>query len=277
MARVLRAAGTAAGFALLAACSAPAHAALSPSQAATSTTTPGSEPGSGSSSSTAVAAPTTTSAPTTTTAAPPRFPSAPVAPIGPTGGVAPVVSRVDTDDPVVFLTIDDGQVRDPRVPALLAEHDVPVTLFLNEAPLRADPAYFQQFVDMGASVNSHTLDHPDLATLGPSAQQREICGMADVVDEVLVPHGHLFRPPFGSYDGTTRAAAATCGMNVVVTWRAALNSGMVQLQEGTELRPGDIILSHFRDDLYDNLQELLRVVEAEGLTLARLDDYLPAP
>jgi peptidoglycan/xylan/chitin deacetylase (PgdA/CDA1 family) len=222
--------------------------------------------------------PTTTAAPTTTTTAPaPTWPSGPVASVGPTAGLAPLVSRVKTTDPVVFLTIDDGMVRDPRVPQFLAEHNIPVTLFLNEGPVKADPAYFAQFAAMGAPIESHTRTHPNLTGMGLSAQKAQICGMADVIDQKIGPHGHLFRPPFGAYDDTTRRAAAQCGANAVITWRAALNDGMVQLQQGDRLQPGDIILSHFRPDLYDNLVELWNRTQEWGLSFAALEAYLPPP
>jgi peptidoglycan/xylan/chitin deacetylase (PgdA/CDA1 family) len=161
------------------------------------------------------------------------------------------------------------------VPQFLAEHHIPVTLFLNEGPLRADPAYWAQFTAMGAPIESHTRTHPDLKGWAVTRQKGQICGMFDVITQVAGEHGHLFRPPFGSYDDATRLAAAQCGANAVVTWKAALNSGMVQLQSGDRLVPGDIVLSHFRDDLYDNLVELWSRMQQWGLTFAPLEAYLP--
>ncbi|MEI7622572.1 MAG: polysaccharide deacetylase family protein, partial [Actinomycetes bacterium] len=98
-------------------------------------------------------APSTTLPPTTTTTK--AWPKTPVNPIPPAGAV-PVISRVATSDPVVFLTIDDGNVRDPRIPELLAEFNVPATLFMNEGPFLADPNYFLQVAASGGSINSHT-------------------------------------------------------------------------------------------------------------------------
>jgi peptidoglycan/xylan/chitin deacetylase (PgdA/CDA1 family) len=34
---------------------------------------------------------------------------------GEPGGLIPVLTRIDTTDPVVFITIDDGSDKDPRV------------------------------------------------------------------------------------------------------------------------------------------------------------------
>jgi peptidoglycan/xylan/chitin deacetylase (PgdA/CDA1 family) len=223
------------------------------------------------------AAPTTVAPTTSVAPAPPVWPSGPVTPVGPSGGMAPVVSRVKTTDPVIFLTIDDGMLRDPRVPQFLAEHHIPVTLFLNEGPLKADPDYFAQFTAMGDVVESHTRTHPRMKGMGLDAQKAQICGMATVIDQQLGHHGHLFRPPFGSYDDTTRRAAAQCGDNAVVTWRAALNDGMVQIQNGDRLVPGDIVLSHFRPDLYDDLVVLWAKAQEWGLSFAALEAYLPPP
>jgi hypothetical protein len=51
----------------------------------------------------------------------------------------------------------------------------------------------------------------------------------------------------------------------------------VQYQQGNQLRPGDIVLSHFRDDLYDNIRALLWQARLQGLTIAPVEDYLPLP
>jgi peptidoglycan-N-acetylglucosamine deacetylase len=40
-------------------------------------------------------------------------------PLASTPGAAPVITRVETTDPVVFLTIDDGHTRNPEVKAAL--------------------------------------------------------------------------------------------------------------------------------------------------------------
>lgn len=224
---------------------------------------------------TATAPPTTTSTlpPTTTTTAP-RWPSTPVPPL-PAYGSAPVISRVDTTDPVIFLTIDDGMIRDPRVPEYLAANKIPVTLFLNEGPLRADPDYFLRVIAAGGSINSHTRSHPDLRKLSATAQRNEICGMRAVIGEYALVPGHFFRAPYGGSNATTQTAVTSCGINAILFWHAALNDGRVQLQQGTKLQAGDIVLSHFRADLYDNLVALMAKAYAEGFAIASLDDYLP--
>jgi hypothetical protein len=40
------------------------------------------------------------------------------------------------------------------------------------------------------------------------------------------------------------------------------------------LQNGDVILLHWRPDLLDNLHDVVARCQAEGFTIARLEDYL---
>lgn len=217
---------------------------------------------------------TTTSSTTTTTVS--DWPRTPV-PDRPATAPVPVMSRIATDDPVVFLTIDDGAVRDPRVADLLATAKIPATLFVNESYFLADPDYFARVASGGGSINSHTRTHRRLTTLTEAQQRNEICGMRDVLARHLLAPGHLFRSPYGIQNATTQRVAATCGINAILMWRATINNGQVQYQQGDTLRPGDIVLSHFRADLYEGLVAFLFEAGRAGLTVAPIEDYLPLP
>jgi peptidoglycan/xylan/chitin deacetylase (PgdA/CDA1 family) len=219
--------------------------------------------------------PATTLPATTTTQPWQRFPTSPVEPVGPTNGSTPVFNHIRTTDPVVFLTIDDGLVRDPRIAALLAEHHATATLFINPGPLFQDVDYFAEFVALGGTINSHTINHPHLRGLSLEEQRREVCGGAGAIRRAYGFAGGYFRPPYGEYDDTTLRAAASCGIRAALTWRVVLSSGEVHTQGGGPLQPGDIVLTHFRTDLYDNLVTFFAQCESQGLVVARLEDYLP--
>ena len=193
---------------------------------------------------------------------------------GPDGAV--VVSRVDTTDKVVFLTIDDGRVKDPAVMDFLVERRWPATLFLVSGEFKADPAYFGRIIEVGGNISSHTMNHPALKGMAYEQQRWQICGMKDKIAEQFGGYaGHLFRPPYGSWDGNTRRAAASCGINAVVVWNSELWEGNVDLARRPALQPGDIFLTHFRSDLLDNLKALEAAITAQGFTIGRLEDYLP--
>ncbi|CAB4364917.1 unannotated protein [freshwater metagenome] len=226
---------------------------------------------------TSMSSTSTSSTTTTTTAAAwQAFPTSPVKPYPIPHGSSPLLSRIDTTDPVVFITIDDGLVRDPRVAQLLADHGATATLFLNSGPIRLDPGYFVPFLWIGGSINSHTSHHPHLRGLDFDAQRKEICAVVQQIDKVYGGNGGYFRPPYGEWDRTTLAAAASCGVRAVLLWKETMADGEIRTQGSKPIQPGDIVLLHFRTDLYDNLTALFAQLDLQGLSVARLEDYLPA-
>ncbi len=221
----------------------------------------------------ALASPTTEASTTLVTAVPVATP--PPRDV-PTGRVPETLTRVPTTDPVVFLTIDDGAVRDPAVVDQIRQAGVPVSLFLVESEARAGVAYFRELVAAGATVQNHTLSHPDLRTLSFDAQIEELCGATAIARILFGAAPTLFRPPFGFFDATTRQAAARCGFSTMVLWEATVNDGVLRIQGGRDrLMPGDIILMHFRPDLSENLSVVFDALAAAGLGVGRLEDYVP--
>jgi peptidoglycan/xylan/chitin deacetylase (PgdA/CDA1 family) len=190
------------------------------------------------------------------------------------GSVAPIISRVPTTNPVVFFTIDDGMVRDPAVVDFLRDHRIPVTTFVLPNYLHEDPAYFQAIHALGASVQDHTVSHADLRKLDAAAQQREMCGVLDEYATRFGARPWLFRPPGGFLNQSVPVVARQCGIRAVVTWRATMNDGRLDVQGGGSLQPGDIILMHFRTDLRGNLEVALNAAHAAGLQPAPLEQYL---
>ncbi len=207
---------------------------------------------------------------------PPTASTVPAPTTAPLGTVPPVVSKVPTSDPVVFFTIDDGLVRDPKVVDFLKQHKIPVTMFLIPEPAREGEAYFKQIQALGGTIQDHTQNHRDLAKLGPGAQQREVCGPLDDYATRFGQRPWMFRPPNGDYDSTTKGAVRVCGLRELVLWTGSTNDGRLDLQHPGPLQPGDIILMHFRTDLRRNLEVALNAAHAAGLTPGRLDHYLPS-
>ncbi|XUM04453.1 polysaccharide deacetylase family protein [Streptomyces venezuelae ATCC 10712] len=143
-------------------------------------------------------------------AAPPAPPSVkPV--VRPAGGPVPVISEIPTREKIVFLTIDDGAEKDPGFVRMMKDLKVPFTMFLTDASIRADYPYFAPLIAQGHGLANHTLTHPNLPTLGPEAQRREICGQQTRLKERYGITPRLFRPPYGNWNEATRAAAGSAG------------------------------------------------------------------
>lgn len=190
------------------------------------------------------------------------------------GGLAPVLHRIPTNLPVVFVTIDDGAVRDPHALDLITRSGAHPTLFLTNRYVHEHEDYFRALQKAGAMIEDHTLTHPDLKGKPYPMQHDEICKTADDYAAAFGTRPVLFRPPFGASDATTQRAAADCGMRAVIDWTAAVNDGHVQFQAGTKLKPGDIVLMHFRPTFVADYTALITQAAKDGLSPAPLLDFL---
>ncbi len=226
---------------------------------------------------------TTTTLPPTTTTTPLRVPGLglpkqpPPTPMAlPSTNSAPIISRITTTNKVIFLGIDDGIVRDPAVADLLKQANIPFTMFLVKGEADAGADYFRQLQQYGGVVEAHTVTHPDLTKLSYGQVQNEVCGDQDDYQQLFGRRPTLFRSPYGATNGNVQAAAASCGLKAVVLWKGSTNDGRFDLQDGTQLTPGDVVLMHFRTDLLADLQKVFEVCKQQGFAIASLQDYLPA-
>jgi peptidoglycan/xylan/chitin deacetylase (PgdA/CDA1 family) len=195
----------------------------------------------------------------------------------PVSAVAPTVSRVTTTDRVIFLGIDDGLVRDAAVLDYLSANHMPFSAFVMPSVLTADPAFWARARAIGGTIQAHSVTHANLTRVSTDQVRREICGSADAIGSATGMHPTLFRPPYGAYNDTVRAIAAQCGIYALVMWKGSTNDGRVDFQE-RDMKPGDVLLMHWRPDLLQNLQAVVALVNAQGFRIAKLENYLgPVP
>ncbi|HWS35698.1 MAG TPA: polysaccharide deacetylase family protein [Actinoplanes sp.] len=193
----------------------------------------------------------------------------------PGGDAVEYLHRIPTDQKVAFLTIDDGYLKLPEAQELIAAAGVPVTLFLTTDAVKDDPDYFKPMVDAGAVIESHTISHPNLRGKSYEFQRREICGSADKLEKWYTRRPTLFRPPFGNKDENTLRAAKSCGMTAAFMWTETVHKGKVRYQGTKGVKPGDIILMHFREAFRADFVNALKAIHRAGLTPALLEDYMP--
>ncbi|MFD9647631.1 polysaccharide deacetylase family protein, partial [Streptomyces sp. NPDC059082] len=196
----------------------------------------------------------------------------------PGAGAEPVgvLARSHTPDPVVFITLDDGWNHDPAAARLLLDRRVPASLFLLPGAYAYDSGYFRTLLDQGRSrVENHTVDHPDLTALDAEGQRAQVCGARDRHLARFGDGPRLLRPPYGTYDATTRTTARACGAKALVTWTYDLTTWGGWTPPAPALKPGDIILLHFNETVTQDLERALDAARAAGLTPAPLRDYVP--
>ncbi|WP_329580878.1 polysaccharide deacetylase family protein [Kitasatospora sp. NBC_01250] len=202
-------------------------------------------------------------------------------------GQVPVISNITTTDKVVFVTLDDGAEKDPKFIEMMNDLKVPITMFLMNDTIKDDYGYFKPLQAAGNSIQNHTLHHPQMSTKSAAEQKSEVCGDQQVLTQQYGTAPILFRPPYGdgAHTPTLNTAVQQCGPRAIVLWRETMQIHDMQYQTADKkLKPGDIILAHFRgptdlkgETMTQMFGELLSRIQEQGFTVARLDDYIAPP
>ncbi|MFD9604527.1 polysaccharide deacetylase family protein [Streptomyces sp. NPDC059970] len=192
----------------------------------------------------------------------------------------PVFTTVPTKDRVVFLTMDDGDEKDPELLQMMDELDIPYSAFLSDYLVRDSYGYFLEMQRLGVGLNNHTLNHPYLPGLSYKEQKSEICDQQAIIAEQYGQRPTLFRPPYGNYNADTLRIAKSCGIKAVPLWNAEAFPDRMEWREADQdLHPGDIILTHFRGrkdwggSMADLVRAVMKTITDKGYAVARLEDY----
>ena len=191
-----------------------------------------------------------------------------------------VEAHITTKNPVFFLTIDDGWSQQEAAADYVTETKLPVTVFLTNAAVSQNWAFFKK---MGAydAVQNHSMTHKALSAASTDLSF-EICATQKRYEDKYGVRPWILRPPYGAGFMPKRDAAAliektaaSCGIKHVTLWNVTVSEAGVIEFAGTPYRKGDIVLLHFEGDLKANLQKVIKQYAAHGLKPASLSEYLP--
>ncbi|MGA1502267.1 MAG: polysaccharide deacetylase family protein [Candidatus Nanopelagicales bacterium] len=186
-----------------------------------------------------------------------------------------VLNWVETDDPVFFITIDDGLVDSPAVLDFIERNQIPVTAFLTEYAVRNKTDYFEAATAFGGSVQNHTMVHGALDDPATDVEW-EICETQDRFDKQFGYTPWMLRPPYGAgpKDPEVLKYAEQCGINRIVLWNVVVTDDNQIEYWAPPIKAGDIVLLHWVDGMEVGLQKVLELGKAQGLTPAALEDYI---
>lgn len=195
----------------------------------------------------------------------------------------PVLTRLPTSLPEVWLTIDDGPSADTQgMLDLLQKHDARATFFLVGERARHHPELVHAITAAGHGIGNHSFAHPApwFWALSPSGVRQEIdeaqrllttlAGSAPSWFRAVVGHANPFIAPALTRHGLTRVSWSARGYDGV--------SGDVErvvARIGQDLQPGAIVLLHEgapHGNSVAILERVLRTLDARGLRAV-----LPSP
>jgi len=163
-----------------------------------------------------------------------------------------IISRVDTREPVVALTFDDGPTATyaDEVLSILASRHVRATFFVNGAPLEEVPEIARRLVAAGHELGNHTFSHERMVL----RSQRFISSEIERTDALIRATGQqgeiYFRPPFGWklvglpwFLWRNGRTTITWDIDADAAWKR-LDGPQLAAACVERVRPGSIILMH---------------------------------
>ncbi len=188
----------------------------------------------------------------------------------------PVVTRFETDQREIWLTIDDGpDPRDtPEILDLLARHDARATFFVIGKKVDRHRDLVRRIIEEGHTLGNHTHSHPSALWWGfpGPCVRREIARGNESLAAATGTVPALFRSPVGMNNRHIHPAAHASGQRVI-GWSAEGGDGcpatptriVNRIMSG--IRPGAIALLHESGGSRHRVLTLARLLErlsAEG-------------
>lgn len=161
-----------------------------------------------------------------------------------------VIWHVDTDEPVIALTFDDGPVPSYTQDYLdmLRDRRVHATFNLVGRNAVEHPALVRREIADRHQVENHSWSHLDLATATAGQTDAELARGADALESLTGRVPRYFRPPRGNLSGATLHAAARAGEDVLL-WSVQLHESRLDVDANiahvlARVKPGTILLAH---------------------------------
>jgi peptidoglycan-N-acetylglucosamine deacetylase len=160
------------------------------------------------------------------------------------------ISRGSKKKKQIALTFDDGPgPYTNRIVSILERMHVPATFFQVGFMIPEFPAVMKREVARGFTFGDHTEQHPNLAGKPRAFQRDQLHTPLEWLHKFGAPKPRLFRPPYGSYDETTKKLLKKMHMLAVFwtidtnDWKQPGSKAIVQSVLGGA-GPGDIVLMH---------------------------------
>lgn len=156
------------------------------------------------------------------------------------------LTHVETDEPLVALTFDDGPHPEftPELLDVLDRHQAKATFFVIGMRAEACPDLVDRAAKAGHAIENHTWDHVDLTKVGRQERRRQL----QRCSSLLEPYARgLFRPPWGYQTLWSRIDALG---HEVVAWNVhardwlVLDPNVLTNTLEAEIGPGSIVLLH---------------------------------
>ena len=193
------------------------------------------------------------------------------------------IRRIDPDRPMIALTFDDGPGPGTRrILKALEAVDGRATFCMVGDRVNDYAQTARMVAEQGSEIATHTLTHPNLATLSAAEVRAELEESIAAIEQVTGVRPGVLRPPYGSTSREVREICRELGM-VIANWNVDTEDWRVRDAETIlnhvldNARDGAIVLCH---DLYPETAAAMERAVAEltrrGYQLVSVSELLQA-
>lgn len=195
----------------------------------------------------------------------------------------PTYNSINTTEPVVALTFDDGPhpKLTPRLLDMLKERGAKATFYVIGQNVAQYPEIVQRMVAEGHEIANHTYTHPSLPKIGHARVGEEISKTNEVIEQVVGVRPTTMRPPYGAINpAITKRLNEEFDLPVILwsvdpqDWKIRKASHVSNhiLQNA---RPGAILLAHdIHPSTIDAMPAVLDGLAAKGYRFATVSELI---
>ncbi len=191
-----------------------------------------------------------------------------------------------TEQKQVALTFSDATQGEltPAVLALLKEHKIPATFFIDGQSIEGFEGVVRQMYDEGHALGSQGLTHKNLTKLSEEELTAEIELTRTKLAEAVWPHDIqlFFRPPGGNINEAVVTRLKDAGYKIIIwsidpqDWKKEdeLTAEAIVAHVMEKIHPGAIVLMHLHEAHKDrslaSLAHLIPALQEAGLEIVKL-------
>ena len=180
-----------------------------------------------------------------------------------------IVNQVNTDVPVISLTISDasGTENVRQILNNLAILGIKATFFLNGM---TDPSLIDEIIAQGHEIGNHTYSHEDATQMTQAQLTADLNNLEQLVQDAAgTSTTPYFRAPMGETNATVLATAGSLGYQYAIgwtietrDWSGTQTAAQISTAVVNSLAPGAILLLHGSADAVATPAAILQMVAA---------------
>ncbi|WP_309396277.1 polysaccharide deacetylase family protein [Cerasicoccus maritimus] len=194
------------------------------------------------------------------------------------------IHRVETDQPYICLTFDDGPIAETSRSwlELLAQTDSRVTFFDLGKNVLAEPELAKEVHAAGHEIGNHTMSHPHLPELSFNAVRAELTECQQLFSDAFGAAPTVFRAPFGEHSDYVWTVLKELGLPSILgrghdDWSPNATVEGITENYTKGVQAGDIFILHtWQTKTLAAMPEMIRRYHAQGFQLVTISELLAA-